>query len=199
MTFTGYLNERDRGGLNYDPNFYWQSAIAKYIRFKNSLLISNDGKTLIKGKFGTKVKQWDIATGKSVMEFVGHKKAVLCYDLSRDGKRLLTGGGDGKIMLWNVDTGDSIQVIQSYREPIFDIHFSADETHVASSSWDATMKVHDLETGKLQTYFDLANASAYQLIFHPNDLYLFTARLDNTLADVGDRHQKRSPKFYWTH
>ncbi|HET6544734.1 MAG TPA: caspase family protein [Chryseolinea sp.] len=181
MTFMGYLNERDRGGLNYDPNFYWQSAIAKYIRLKNSLLISNDGKTLIKGKFGTKVKQWDIATGKSVMEFVGHKKAVLCYDLSRDGNRLLTGGGDGKIMLWNVDTGDSIQVIQSYREPIFDIHFSADETHVASSSWDATMKVHDLETGKMQTYFDLANASAYQLIFHPNELYLFTARLDNTL------------------
>ncbi len=102
---TGYLNQRDRGGLNYDPNFYWQSAIAKYIRFKNTLLISNDGKTLIKGKFGTKVKRWDIATGKSVMEFVGHKKAVLCYDLSSDGKRLLTGGGDGKIMLWNVEQG----------------------------------------------------------------------------------------------
>ena len=95
--------------------------------------------------------------------------------------------------------GDSIQVIQSYREPIFDIHFSADETQVASSSWDATMKVHDLETGKLQTYFDLANASAYQLIFHPNDLYLFTAQAGQHAADVGDRHQKRSPKFYWTH
>ncbi|HZB11905.1 MAG TPA: WD40 repeat domain-containing protein, partial [Chryseolinea sp.] len=181
ITLTGYLNQRTRGGLNYDPNFYWQSAIAKYIRFKNSMLISRDGKTLIKGKFGTKVKQWDIATGKSVMEFVGHKKAVLCYDLSSDGKRLLTGGGDGKIMLWKLDTGDSIQSIQSYREPIFDIHFSADEKSVASSSWDATMKIHNLETGKLQTYFDLQNASAYELIFHPNGLYLFTARLDNTL------------------
>lgn len=180
-TLTGYLNHRDRGGLNYDPNFYWQSAIAKYIRFKNALLISHDGKSLIKGKFGTKVKRWDIATGKSVMEFVGHKKAVLCYDLSKDGKRMLTGGGDGKIILWDVDTGDSIQVIQTYREPIFDIHFSADETQVASSSWDATMKIHDLETGKLLTYFELENASAYQLIFHPNDLYLFTARLDHTL------------------
>ncbi len=178
---TGYLNQRDRDGLNYDPNFYWQSAIAKYIRFKNSLLITNDGKTLIKGKFGTKVKRWDIATGKSVMDYVGHKKAALCYDLSKDGKRLLTGGGDGKIMLWNVDTGDSLQTIQTYREPIFDIHFSADETKVASSSWDATMKIHDLESGKLLTYFEWENTSAYQIIFHPNDLYLFTARLDNSL------------------
>lgn len=178
---TGYLNQRDRGGLNYDPNFYWQSAIAKYIRFKNNLLISRDGKSLIKGKFGRTVKRWDIATGKSEIELKGHKKAVLCYDLSKDGKRLLTGGGDGKIMLWDIETGDSLQVIQSYREPIFDIHFSSDEKRVASSSWDATMKIHDLSTGKMLTYFQLENASAYQIIFHPNDLYLFTARLDNTL------------------
>lgn len=181
ISFTGFLNQRDKGGLTYDPNFYWQSHIAKYVRFKNSLLISNDGKTLIKGKFGTKVKRWDIASGKAVMEYVGHKKAVLCYDLSKDGKRLLTGGGDGKIMLWNVATGDSIQSIKSYREPIFDIHFSSDETKVLTSSWDATMKIHDLQTGQQQTYFDFENNSAYNIIYHPSDLYVFTARLDNSL------------------
>jgi WD40 repeat protein len=181
VVYTGILNERDKGGLNYDPNFYWQSAIAKYIRFKNALLISNDGKTLIKGKFGTKVKQWDIASGKAVMEFTGHKKAVLCYDLSKDGKRLLTGGGDGKIMLWDLITGDSLQSIESYREPIFDIHFNSDETQAVSSSWDATMKIHDLKTGKLLTYFEFEAQSAYNVRFHPTDLYLVSARLDNTL------------------
>lgn len=181
FVLTGFLNQRDKGGLNYDPNFYWQSAIAKYVRFKNSLLISNDGKTLIKGKFGTKVRQWDISSGKEIMDFVGHKKAVLCYDLSRDGKRLLTGGGDGKIVLWNLQTGDSIKTIKTYREPIFDIHFNSDETLVASSSWDATMKVHSLETGQLLTYFEFENSSAYNILFHPSDLYLISARLDNTL------------------
>lgn len=191
---TGFLNERDNGGLNYDPNFYWQSAIARYVRFKNSLLISQDGKTLIKGKFGTKVKRWDISTGKAVMEYVGHKKAVLCYDLSRDGKKLLTGGGDGKIMLWDLQTGDSLQVIHTYREPIFDIHFNSDETKVASSSWDATVKIHDLKTGKLETYFEFENSSAYNLIFHPNDLYLFTARLDNSLQlwEIDTRKEVRN-------
>ncbi len=79
---TGFLNQRDLGGLDYDPNFYWQSAIAKYVRFKSKLLVSRDGKTLIKGKFGTKVKRWDIANGKTVMDYTGHKKAVLSYDLS---------------------------------------------------------------------------------------------------------------------
>ncbi len=181
LTLTGFLNSRDKGGLNYDPNFYWQSAIAKYVRFKNSLLISTDGKTLLKGKFGTKVKQWDIASGKTLMEFAGHKKAVLAYDLSRDGKKLLTGGGDGTIILWDVDTGDSLKVIRSYREPIFDIHFNADETLAVTSSWDATMKIHDLNSGKLLTYFEFESNAAYKILVHPNDLYLISARLDNSI------------------
>jgi WD40 repeat protein len=181
QAFTGFLNDRDKGGLNYDPNFYWQSAIAKYVRFKNNLLISNDGKTLLKGKFSTKVKQWDIATGKSVMEFVGHDKAVLCYDLSKDGKRLLTGGGDGKIILWNFQTGDSLKVIRSYEEPIFDIHFNHDETQCLTSSWDATMKIHDLNSGQRIHYFEFETQSAYNSIFDPNDLYIVTARMDNSL------------------
>lgn len=193
-TLTGFLNQRDLGGLDYDPNFYWQSAIARYVRLKNNLLISNDGKTLIKGKFGSKVKRWDIASGKTVMEYVGHKKAVLCYDLSADGNRLLTGGGDGKIMLWNLETGDSIRSIQTYREPIFDIQFSSDEKLVASSSWDGTFKIHDLETGKLLTYVEFQNGSAYSIVFHPNDLYFFTARLDNSLQlwEIDTRKEVRN-------
>lgn len=179
--FTGILNMRDKGGLNYDPNFYWQSNIAKFVRFKNNILLSRDGKTMIKGKFGTKVKRWDVASGKTVMEYVGHKKAVLAYDLSKDGKRLVTGGGDGKIILWDLETGDSLKSISSYREPIFDIHFNSDETQVLTSSWDATMKIHDLETTALEHYFEFENNSAYNVLFHPNDLYVFSARLDNSV------------------
>jgi WD40 repeat protein len=181
VVLTGFLNARDKGGLNYDPNFHWTSAMAKYVRLKNNLLISNDGKTLIKGKFGTKVKQWDISTGKAVMEFVGHKKAVLCYDLSKDGKKLLTGGGDGNIILWDFQTGDSLSGIRTYKEPIFDVEFNSDETQVASSSWDATMKIHDLNSGKLLLYVDFESYAAYNMRLHPNDLYLVTARLDNSL------------------
>lgn len=194
LVLTGYLNARDKGGLNYDPNFHWQSAIARYVRFKNNLLISNDGKSLIKGKFGTKVKQWDIASGKSVMEFVGHKKAVLCYDLSADGRKLLTGGGDGAIILWDLMTGDSLKVIRSYREPIFDIQFSSDETMAATSSWDASMKLHDLSSGKLLTYIEFERYAAYDIHFHPNNLYLFAARLDNSLQmfEVDTRSVVRS-------
>lgn len=173
---TGFLNQRDRGGIVYDPNSIWDQQIARYVRFRNQLLISRDGKSLIKGKFGTKAKRWDIATGKTQMEYAGHDKSMLCYDLSADGSRLVTGGGDGKIMLWNVSTGDTIRTIRASRHPILDIHFNTDESLVAASSWDATVGVWDLATGKSQTYFDFENNSAYSLAWGPSDLYVFTAQ-----------------------
>lgn len=175
---TGILNMRDKGGLNYDANSHWEAEIARYVRFKNNIVLSRDGKTLIKGKFGKKVKRWDVASGKTVMEYVGHNKAVLAYDLSKDGRKLVTGGGDGKIILWDADTGDSLRVIASYREPIFDIHFNSDESKVLTASWDATMKIHDLQSSVLEHYFDFQQYSAYNTIWHPNDLYVFSARLD---------------------
>jgi WD40 repeat protein len=174
---TGFLNDRDQGGLTYDMDNYWDAGMARYVRFKNHLLLTNDGKELIKGKFGTKIKRWDIASGKTVMEYTGHTKAVLCSDISKDGKRLLTGGGDGNIILWDLATGDSLQVIHSYQQPILDIHFNADETQVVTSSWDASMKVHDLKTGKRLQYWDFIEfGSAYNIMWGPNDLYLLTAQ-----------------------
>lgn len=181
QTLTGFLNQRDAGGVEYNPNSFWDANIARYLRFKNTLLLARDGKTLLKGKFGADVKRWEINSGKTILDYKGHTKAAICYALSRDGKRLLTGGADGQIILWNADTGDTLRVIRSYRQPVFDVQFTADETRVVSCSWDATLKVHQLATGKLETYFDFQNMSAYNLLVHPNDLYVFTTRLDHSL------------------
>lgn len=174
---TGFLNERDQGGLTYDFDDYWDAGMARYVRIRNYLMLSKDGKELIKGKFGTKVKRWDISSGKTVLEYSGHKKAVLCYDLSKDGKRMVTGGGDGKIILWDVASGDSIKVIHSYQHPVLDIDFNEDETRIATSSWDATMKVHDLATGKLMQYWNFNDfGSAFNVQWGPGDLYLIAAQ-----------------------
>lgn len=177
MKFTGFLNQRDKGGLTYNPNEYWESGIAKYVRFKNHLLLSPDGKELIKGKFGTRVKRWDIASGKTAMEYKGHSKAVLCYALTRDGKRMITGGGEGKMMLWDLQTGDSLQSIQSYESPVLDIRFNEDESQILSSSYDAIVKVHDLKTGKRLKLFDFREfGSAYNVVWSPGDFYMFSSQ-----------------------
>lgn len=178
---TGILNRRDKGGVMYDPNSYWESHIAKYLRLKNDILLSSDGKSLLKGKFGTKLKRWDMATGQTIMEYNGHEKAPVCYVLSNDGTRLLTGGADGKVILWNVASGDTLRIINAHRETVFSVRFSHDEKRIMSSSWDATLKIFDISTGKQVEYFDFENASAYDAILAKNDLYVFAAQLGQTL------------------
>jgi WD40 repeat protein len=178
---TGFLNQLDKGGITYDPNSFWASNIAKYIRFKNGLLLSRDNKTLLKGKFGTKAKRWDIATGKTEMEYVGHEKAVLCYQYSRDGKKLVTGGGDGMVIIWDAEKGDTIRTIKSYREPVFDVSFSSDDSKILSTSWEGVMKIHDAATGNRIGYFEIEKGSVYNATFSRNDLYLITASLPEGL------------------
>lgn len=179
---TGFLNARDKGGLTYNPNSYWDANIAKYLRFKGNVVLSGDNKTLLRGKFGTKAKRWNIATGKAEMEYVGHEKAVLCYKYNSDGTLLLTGGADGMLILWDAKKGDTLRTIKSYNEPVFDVNFSHDETKIVSSSWDGSLKIHEVATGKRLTYFDLDNASAYLAQFTPNDLYVLTAHLPTGLT-----------------
>jgi WD40 repeat protein len=178
---TGFLNQRDKGGITYDPNSFWASNIAKYIRFKNNLLLSRDNKTLLKGKFGTKAKRWDIATGKTEMEYQGHEKAVLCYQYSLDGKKLVTGGGDGSVIIWNAEKGDTLRTIKSYREPVFDVSFSNDQTKIVSTSWEGYVKIHDVKTGERLNLFEIEKGSVYNAIFSRNDLYLITASLPEGL------------------
>jgi WD40 repeat protein len=178
---TGFVNQVDKGGIAYDPNSYWDANIAKYIRFKNGLLLSRDNKTLLKGKFGVKAKQWNISSGKTEMEYVGHQKAVLCYQYSRDGKKLVTGGADGRVIIWDAKSGDSIRVLKSYREPVFDVNFSSDDSKIVSTSWEGAMKIHDTVTGDQLYYFDTPTGSVYNAIFSRNDLYLVTASLPDGL------------------
>jgi WD40 repeat protein len=175
-SLTGFLNQRDKGGITYNYNDMWERDIYDYIRFKNNLLITADGTELIKGKFGKKLKRWNMATGKTSMEYVSHQKGVVCYVLSADGKRLLTGGGDGKLVLWDVAKGDTLQSIQSYDHPVLDVHFNEDETKIISASWDGTMKIHDIKSGKRIHYFDFGQlGSAYNVLWSPSDLYVFTS------------------------
>ena len=179
--FTGILNNAEKGGVEYDPNNYWQSHIAKYIRLKNTILLSPEGKGILKGKSGTKAKLWDIAGGEPYMEYTGHEKAVLCFDYSKDSKYLVTGDGAGKAKVWDSKTGKKIIDLNVHREPLFDVKFSPDGENIISSSWDATTTIWDIKTGKEITTLDLNNSSAFSTAYTPDGLYIVTGRLGKTL------------------
>ena len=179
--FSGILNDVDQGGINYDPNNWTQVHIAKHVKYKNDILLNKSAEYLLRGKVGKKARLWEVATGKTVMEFIGHEKAVLCFDLFDDEKQVVTGGGAGNVILWDVATGKKIREFKGYRDPVFDVQISNDQTKIATCSWDGYVIVWDIITGERLSRFYLGNVSAYNLSFSPNDVYLILAKLDKTL------------------
>ena len=134
--FSGVVNQINKGGLNYDPDNYWQSHIAKYIKYKNEILLTKDGRYFIKGKTGKYAKLIEVKSGKTAMEYVGHDKGVMCFDFSKNEDLLLTGGGGGKAILWNRKTGKLMKLFHGHKQPIFDIKFSHDQSKIVTTSWD---------------------------------------------------------------
>jgi WD40 repeat protein len=74
----------------------------------NCLAFSPAGKTLAVGaheydtKSGGTIRLWDIARGRQLVLFKGHKGGLFCVAFSPDGKTLASAGADGTIKLWYV-------------------------------------------------------------------------------------------------
>ncbi|HSZ24558.1 MAG TPA: caspase family protein [Cytophagaceae bacterium] len=181
IRYSGIIERQDKGGLTYDPDNYRESYIAKYLRLKNSLLLTKDDRFFITGKSGTNAVKWSTATGKPEKVYSGHTKAVICFDLNKDGKYLITGDGSGEAILWETESGKKIRSYKGHRDPLFDVKFSSDGNMVATCSWDGTMIVWNTETGEKVSYTDFKDYAAYTMAFTPDDLYLVTGRLNKTL------------------
>jgi len=179
--FQGLLQDQDKGGILYDPNNYWESYIARYIHNKNKQLLTSDDAYLLQGKLGTVVRMWEVSSGKPVVEFIGHEKAVISFDLSPDQTLLATGGGEGDVIIWQKKTGKLLKILKGHRSPVFDVRWSHDQTKLVSSSWDGQVLVWDVESGQKLSGIYWNNASAYAVTFTSNDLYLLVARLDKKL------------------
>ncbi|MCK6440578.1 MAG: hypothetical protein L6Q71_10330, partial [Planctomycetes bacterium] len=58
--------------------------------------------------------QWDIATGKEVQDFKGHKARITVVEPSPDGNLLLSASEDGFIKVWNLEDGKLIHTLAGH-------------------------------------------------------------------------------------
>jgi len=78
------------------------------------LAFTPDGRTLIAGGiFGSKIRLWDVASGKQRHELDAKGGDIFSFALTPDGAILATGNRQGGISLWDVKTGKMIQKLQS--------------------------------------------------------------------------------------
>jgi RNA polymerase sigma factor (sigma-70 family) len=93
------------------------------------------------GKKPGHVQLWDVATGKEIRAFHGHKERVECVAMTADGRMLATGSDDKTLRLWEVASGAERCRISGHESVVRCLNFSPDGRHLAAASYDAPVYV----------------------------------------------------------
>lgn len=82
----------------------WQDIVTLSTVNVTCLAFSPDGTRIAVGMRGRQptVQIWDIATGKPIVTFTGHKRGIRSLAFSPDSSLLASGGNDGVIYLWDI-------------------------------------------------------------------------------------------------
>ncbi len=151
----------------------------------NSVRFTSDGKWLITssgttGLFG-QASIWDVATGKKLKEFSGHKDVLYAAQISPNKKWLATGSYDRNIILWDVESGKKVRELPGHNGAIFDLAFSPDSTTLASASADSTIKVWQVSTGNRLDTLSQPLKEQYSVSFSPDGNFILAAGADNRI------------------
>ena len=151
----------------------------------NAIVFSSDGKQIFaaggeNGLFG-EVRQWNVADGKLIHEFEGHRDAIYGLALSPDGKTLATGSYDQKIKLWKAERGEEIRTLSGHNGCVFDLAFRPDGKILASASADRTVKLWDVASGERRDTLSQSLKELYALVFSPDGKRLVAGGVDNRI------------------
>ncbi|KIK43131.1 hypothetical protein CY34DRAFT_804133 [Suillus luteus UH-Slu-Lm8-n1] len=108
-----------------------------------------DGQRMISGSFDKTTRQWDLKTGKEIVEARGDCKGmVFAVSVSRNGRWVATGGVGGELKACEVETG-IVKTFKGHSYRITCVDISADNTQLACGSSDKAVRIWNLDTGKL--------------------------------------------------
>ena len=93
-----------------------------------SLACLADGKRCLSGG-GQVMRLWDIDSGRTLQQFVGHVYGITSLSLSRNERTVLTASYDGSTRLWEVETGDELHRFGHHREWVWSVMWAPDGKH----------------------------------------------------------------------
>jgi WD40 repeat protein len=149
-----------------------------------SICLSPDGQRALSGSSHGEVRLWDIATGKCIRIFWGHRGTNMAVSFSPDGQMAISSATDNTFRLWNVIIGKCVQTIQD-SEPFSALCFSPDGQKVISGSEKGEVKLWHLEAGEYRTFEGRAG-SVKSFVFSPDGQKVLSAGVNGSNMKLWD-------------
>lgn len=133
--------------VNFQNTAFNKSVFAATFKSVLSIALSPDGKLLATGDIDGQIRLWEVADGKNLLTFKGHKGWVWTVAFSPDGQILASGGHDTLVKLWDVQTGDCLKTLDKHTGCVWSVSFSPAGQTLASGSDDTSIRLWDVSLG----------------------------------------------------
>jgi WD40 repeat protein len=145
-----------------------------------AVAISPDGRLAVTGCADGTARLWEVSTGATVRELLGHQRAVVAVAFSPDGARVLTGSHDGRARLWKVATGELIGWPLWHEKAVHAVAFSPDGKTVATGCEDRAARLWNADTGELIRGPLWHDTRVLAVAFSPDGKTVLTGSADKT-------------------
>ncbi len=149
------------------------------------LAFSPDGRLLAVGGDDSKVRIWEMPSGRERAVMNGHLDVVRSLAFSPDARRLISTGQDRLVMLWDASRGEAIRRLgEAGSNAVQFAAFSPDGRSVALGECGGAPKdvsVIDVETGLVRTRLTGHLSGINAVAFSPNGRTLASAGIDRTI------------------
>lgn len=142
-----------------------------------AVCFSPDGRLIASASSDSRVKLWEVATGRELRTLVGHRAEVHFVAFSPDGRTLASAGHDNSVRLWDVETARLLRTLTGFPDDQFfdSVTFSPDGRLLAGAVQilnAATIRLWEVSTGNEVARFEGGSDS---LAFSPDGRQLASA------------------------
>jgi WD40 repeat protein/transcriptional regulator with XRE-family HTH domain len=140
--------------------------------------LSPDGRVLVTGGTGSRMRLWDVATGKGRTVFAAQADVVVSLALSPDGHTFASAGADGKLQLWDLISGARLAVLT---DPAVSLAFSPDGRTLLAGHSNGTVRLWDLATRTVRATLSGRPQAVSAMAVSPDQHTLVAGNTDGTL------------------
>ncbi|MFL6313338.1 MAG: AAA family ATPase [Terriglobales bacterium] len=112
-----------------------------------ALTFSNDGKFVIGGDAGGRLRLWSTDNGNELWKISDHARGIASVSISPNGGTIASAGVDKEIHLVRLKDGSKVRSLLGHTGMVNTVKYSADGRSIVSSSDDGTVRIWDSDSG----------------------------------------------------